>query len=132
MRSSSGNCPIALKSQLLIITAVVYYKLVKSIPVTADACTTPPRTLNIENERWRFGFFSVPYPDERKTPRQLDLFLSSFIGTGPAAWFLIRNRGQVVILLVLALVEDTSPFALCLSCREQYSRCLAKQVHSNP
>jgi hypothetical protein len=61
MRSSSGNCPIALKSQLLIITAVGYYKLVKSIHVTADACTTPPRTLNIENERWRFGFFSVPY-----------------------------------------------------------------------
>jgi hypothetical protein len=56
MHSSSGNCPIALKSQLLIITADGYYKLVKSIPLTADACTTPPRTLKIENERLRLGF----------------------------------------------------------------------------
>jgi hypothetical protein len=88
-----------LKSQLLIITAVGYYKLIKDIPVTADPC----------NKGGRLGF-SVPYPDERKNPRQLNIFLSYSIGTGLAARDLIRNGGQVVILLVLALVEEAVIF----------------------
>ncbi len=104
---SSGNCPIALKSQLLIITAVGYYKLVKSIPLTADACTTPREPWTTRTKNWRLGF-SVPYPDERKNPQQLHASLSSSFGTGLAAWDLVRNgwqdvgadRGSSNILLV--------------------------------
>ncbi len=99
----------SLKSQLLIITAVGYYKPVKSIPVTADACTTTREPWTSRTKDGGFDF-SFPYPDGRKTPQQLDLFLSSSIGTGLAACYLVRNSGQVVIQLALALVEEAVIF----------------------
>ncbi len=113
----------SLKSQLLIITAVGYYKRVKSIPVTADACTTTREPRTTRTKDGGLDFLSHILTSEKIHGNCM--FLCLLLSGRARCMDLIRNGGQVVILLLLSLVDVTSPFAQCQSCREQYSRSLA-------